>query len=60
MLNAKGNSIPTKEMLRVLNINVVGTFNVTKHAVRLMAKNANDESGQKGVIQCFLRAKFFK
>lgn len=32
MINSKGNTIPTKEMSKVLGINVVGTFNATKYA----------------------------
>lgn len=32
MINSKGNTVPTKEMQKVLGINVVGTFNATKYA----------------------------
>ena len=32
MINSKGNTIASKDMTRVLNINVLGTFNMTKYA----------------------------
>ncbi len=36
-------------MLRVLKINVVGSFNMSKHAAKFMSKQPEEE-GQRGVI----------
>eukprot|EP01016_Furgasonia_blochmanni_P020893 TRINITY_DN23277_c0_g1_i1.p1 TRINITY_DN23277_c0_g1~~TRINITY_DN23277_c0_g1_i1.p1 ORF type:complete len:324 (+),score=75.80 TRINITY_DN23277_c0_g1_i1:10-981(+) len=40
----------TEEMLKVLRINVVGTFNVSKWAAAKMATQAPLEGGERGVI----------
>ena len=39
-----------KEFNRVMNVNVVGTFNVLRRACHLMADNQPDARGQRGVI----------
>ncbi|XP_042898341.1 3-hydroxyacyl-CoA dehydrogenase type-2 isoform X2 [Parasteatoda tepidariorum] len=39
-----------EEFTNILQVNTVGTFNVIRLAVGLMAKNQPDEDGQKGVI----------
>ncbi|CAF1060262.1 unnamed protein product [Adineta ricciae] len=39
-----------EEFNRVLNVNVVGTFNVLRRACHLMADNQPDARGQRGVI----------
>jgi len=36
-------------MLRVLKINVVGSFNMSKHAAKFMSKQPEEE-GERGVI----------
>jgi NAD(P)-dependent dehydrogenase (short-subunit alcohol dehydrogenase family) len=35
-VNSRGITIPTKELRRVLEINVFGTFNVVKYAAKAM------------------------
>lgn len=49
VLSKKG-VMPLSLFIRVLNINLVGTFNVTRLAIEQMVKNAPDEEGEKGVI----------
>ena len=39
-----------EEFHRVLNVNVIGTFNVIRHACHLMCDNQPDTNGQRGVI----------
>lgn len=39
-----------EEFHRVMNVNVVGTFNVLRRACHLMADNPPDANGQRGVI----------
>eukprot|EP01017_Pseudomicrothorax_dubius_P006860 TRINITY_DN1203_c0_g2_i1.p1 TRINITY_DN1203_c0_g2~~TRINITY_DN1203_c0_g2_i1.p1 ORF type:complete len:266 (-),score=78.32 TRINITY_DN1203_c0_g2_i1:138-935(-) len=59
IVNAKGNILSTDEMLKVLRINVMGTFNVCKYAARQMTKqnavtntttNTGDPLIERGVI----------
>ncbi|GFR26162.1 3-hydroxyacyl-CoA dehydrogenase type-2 [Trichonephila clavata] len=38
------------KLKKIMEVNTVGTFNVTRLAVGLMAKNQPDDDGQKGVI----------
>ncbi|CAF2531138.1 unnamed protein product [Rotaria sp. Silwood2] len=39
-----------EEFYRVMNVNVVGTFNVLRRACHIMADNQPDTNGQRGVI----------
>jgi 3-hydroxyacyl-CoA dehydrogenase/3-hydroxy-2-methylbutyryl-CoA dehydrogenase len=39
-----------EEFHRVMNVNVVGTFNVLRRACHIMADNQPDTNGQRGVI----------
>lgn len=41
---------PTEKFNRVIQINLVGTFNVTKEAAAVMQLNDPDENGDRGVI----------
>ncbi|MBT8082038.1 MAG: SDR family NAD(P)-dependent oxidoreductase [Gammaproteobacteria bacterium] len=41
---------PTEIFNRVIQINLVGTFNVTKEAAAVMNENEPDEDGERGVI----------
>ncbi len=49
VLSKKG-PMPLSHFNRVLQINLVGTFNVVRLAVEQMVKNAPNEDGEKGVI----------
>ena len=39
-----------EEFNRVLNVNLVGTFNTLRRACHVMADNEPDANGQRGVI----------
>jgi NAD(P)-dependent dehydrogenase (short-subunit alcohol dehydrogenase family) len=39
-----------EEFHRVLDVNVIGTFNVLRRACHIMADNQPDINGQRGVI----------
>lgn len=39
-----------EEFNRVMNVNVIGTFNVLRRACHLMCDNQPDDNGQRGVI----------
>lgn len=39
-----------EDFLKVINVNIVGTFNVTRLAVGLIGENQPDLNGQRGVI----------
>ncbi len=39
-----------EEFHRVLDVNVIGTFNVLRRACHIMADNQPDTMGQRGVI----------
>jgi NAD(P)-dependent dehydrogenase (short-subunit alcohol dehydrogenase family) len=39
-----------EEFNRVLDVNVIGTFNILRRACHLMADNQLDINGQRGVI----------
>lgn len=41
---------PTENFNRVIQINLIGTFNVTKEAAAIMQLNEADENGDRGVI----------
>ncbi|MDH3747946.1 MAG: SDR family oxidoreductase [Gammaproteobacteria bacterium] len=41
---------PTENFNRVIQINLIGTFNVTKEAAAIMQLNEPDENGDRGVI----------
>jgi NAD(P)-dependent dehydrogenase (short-subunit alcohol dehydrogenase family) len=41
---------PTENFNRVIQINLVGTFNVTKEAAAIMNENEPNEDGERGVI----------
>ena len=49
VLSKKG-SLPLADFNKVIQINLVGTFNVIKSAVAQMVKNTPGEDGEKGVI----------
>lgn len=39
-----------EEFHRVMDVNVIGTFNVLRRACHVMADNSPDANGQRGVI----------
>jgi NAD(P)-dependent dehydrogenase (short-subunit alcohol dehydrogenase family) len=41
---------PTEKFNRVIQVNLVGTFNVTKEAAALMQSNEPNEHGERGVV----------
>jgi NAD(P)-dependent dehydrogenase (short-subunit alcohol dehydrogenase family) len=41
---------PTENFNRVIQINLVGTYNVTKEAAAMMQQNHPDENGERGVV----------
>lgn len=51
LLNRDGEAMPLEDFSRVININLIGSFNVARVVAAAMAKNnpSNDE-GQRGVI----------
>jgi len=49
-VSRKGEAYPLAVFERVLNVNVVGSFNVARLAAQRMAATAADEEGQRGVI----------
>ena len=49
-VNRKGVAYPLDAFSRVLHINVVGTFNVSRLAAQRMLARAPDEDGQRGVL----------
>ncbi len=46
----RGGPWPTANFNRVIQINLVGTFNVTKEAAAIMNENEPNEDGERGVI----------
>ena len=49
-LDRENNAAPIDNYRRVININLVGTFNVTRIAASHIAKNEPQDSGERGVI----------
>jgi len=49
-LSGKGEPFPLATWDKVIGINLTGTFNVIRLAAAVMAKNALDEGGERGVI----------
>ena len=49
-VSRKGVAYPLDAFSRVLHVNVVGTFNVSRLAAQRMVARAPDEDGQRGVI----------
>jgi NAD(P)-dependent dehydrogenase (short-subunit alcohol dehydrogenase family) len=49
-VSRKGVAYPLEAFSRVLHVNVVGTFNVSRLAAQRMAARVPDEDGQRGVI----------
>ena len=49
-VSRKGEAYPLAVFERVLNVNVVGSFNVARLSAQRMAATAADEEGQRGVI----------
>ena len=49
-VSRKGVAYPLDAFSRVLHVNVVGTFNVSRLGAQRMAARAPDEDGQRGVI----------
>ena len=41
---------PTENFIRVIQVNLVGTYNVTKEAAAIMQRNDPDPSGERGVV----------
>lgn len=50
LVDREGNSADLESYAKTININLVGTFNVMRLAAAAMAKNAPNESGERGVI----------
>jgi NAD(P)-dependent dehydrogenase (short-subunit alcohol dehydrogenase family) len=51
MLNRQGEAIALDDFAKVININLIGSFNVARLVAASMAKNeASNEDGQRGVI----------
>ncbi len=49
ILGKKG-PMPLEKFTKVVDINLIGTFNVMRFAVQKMAQNSPDEDGERGVI----------
>mgnify|MGYP003626316390 FL=1 len=50
LVDREGNPTDLESYMKTVNINLVGTFNVMRLAAAAMAKNAPNESGERGVI----------
>lgn len=50
VLDREGNPNSLEDFERIIRINLVGTFNVTGQAAAVIAQNAPDETGDRGVI----------
>ncbi|WGI24053.1 SDR family NAD(P)-dependent oxidoreductase [Halomonas alkaliantarctica] len=50
LVDREGNPADLESYMKTININLVGTFNVMRLAAAAMAKNAPNESGERGVI----------
>lgn len=50
LVDREGNPADLESYAKTININLVGTFNVMRLAAAAMAKNAPNESGERGVI----------
>ncbi len=50
LLDREGNPADLDSYAKTININLVGTFNVMRLTAAAMAKNAPNESGERGVI----------
>jgi NAD(P)-dependent dehydrogenase (short-subunit alcohol dehydrogenase family) len=50
VLNRENVALPLSNFSRVININLVGTFNVIRLAAQAMSQNEPDEEGERGVI----------
>jgi NAD(P)-dependent dehydrogenase (short-subunit alcohol dehydrogenase family) len=42
--------MPTESFSKSVQVNLIGTFNLTKEAAQIMQKNEPDESGERGVV----------
>ncbi|MDN3561370.1 SDR family NAD(P)-dependent oxidoreductase [Vreelandella neptunia] len=50
LVDREGSPADLESYMKTININLVGTFNVMRLAAAAMAKNAPNESGERGVI----------
>lgn len=50
LVDREGNPADLESYMKTITINLVGTFNVMRLAAAAMAKNAPNESGERGVI----------
>lgn len=51
ILDRDGNAMPLADFAKVININLIGSFNVARCAAELMAQNSPEgEAGERGVI----------
>ncbi|MGM0833206.1 SDR family NAD(P)-dependent oxidoreductase [Halomonas qinghailakensis] len=50
LVDRNGNPADLESYAKTININLIGTFNVMRLAAAAMAKNAPNESGERGVI----------
>ncbi|GEN28767.1 short-chain dehydrogenase [Halovibrio variabilis] len=50
LVDREGNPADLEDYAKTININLIGTFNVMRLAAAAMAKNAPNESGERGVI----------
>jgi 3-hydroxyacyl-CoA dehydrogenase / 3-hydroxy-2-methylbutyryl-CoA dehydrogenase len=50
VLSRDGEMFPLETYRKVININLVGTFDVIRNSVRAMSRNTPDQNGARGVI----------
>lgn len=50
VIDRDGNRMPLASFQKIININLIGTFNVTAQAAEAMQHNAPGEDGERGVI----------
>ncbi len=49
-LSRDGDAMPLEDFSKVININLIGSFNIARIASSLMAENEADDDGQRGLI----------
>lgn len=50
VLDREGQPLPLASFAKIVNINLIGTFNVIRLAAAVMAKNAPNADGERGVL----------
>lgn len=50
VIDKEGNAMPLEDFTKVININVIGSFNVARLVASAMSKNTPTEDGSRGVI----------